>query len=227
MNVWKTDSRFNFLGFKLLGGGYNVTTALVNGVQYNETVVMTVASLEFGCIEGVPQAIANDDDMNRLLYCGFYGAHCNGTQETNQYSYAFHVDEASSAASGLNMRMWFNNTNKLGGGNGPASSLSRVGKAVNLVTNAFLRREFGANASVELQWFSEMPKTATKLTLDFSSLLGPGFFLWVLELLMPVMLQALVYEKERRLRIMMKMHGLDNTTYVSVTFAWWLIVYIL
>ena len=34
-------------------------------------------------------------------------------------------------------------------------------------------------------------------------------------------LEQLVYEKERRLRSMMKMHGLKDTTYWLVTYAWW------
>jgi hypothetical protein len=35
------------------------------------------------------------------------------------------------------------------------------------------------------------------LTLDFSSLLGPLFFSWLLQLLLPPMLNQLVYEKEK------------------------------
>jgi hypothetical protein len=39
---------------------------------------------------------------------------------------------------------------------------------------------------------------SNKLTLDFGSLLGPIFYTWLLQLLLPVMLVSLVYEKERR-----------------------------
>ena len=36
-----------------------------------------------------------------------------------------------------------------------------------------------------------------------------------------------VYEKEKRLRMMMKMHGLGDTAYWLVTYAWYLILYCL
>ena len=55
-----------------------------------------------------------------------------------------------------------------------------------------------------------MPKGASRLSLNWSSLLGPLFFSWLLQLLLPLMLVGLVYEKEKRLRTMMKMHGLGE-----------------
>jgi hypothetical protein len=36
----------------------------------------------------------------------------------------------------------------------------------------------------------------------------------------------LVYEKERRLRMMMKMHGLGDTAYWIVMYSWFLLLYI-
>lgn len=49
------------------------------------------------------------------------------------------------------------------------------------------------------------------------SLLSPAppsplvqFYTWVVQMLMPTFLQQLVYEKEKRLRMMMKMHGLGD-----------------
>lgn len=71
-----------------------------------------------------------------------------------------------------------------------------------------------------------MPKAASKLRLDFSSLLGPLFYCWVVQLLLPTMLQQLVYEKEKRLRMMMKMHGLGDVAYWVVTYLWFLLLYI-
>ena len=37
-----------------------------------------------------------------------------------------------------------------------------------------------------LEFTKEMPKQATRLTIDFSSLIGPLFFEWVVALLFPV-----------------------------------------
>ena len=39
-------------------------------------------------------------------------------------------------------------------------------------------------------------------------------------MLMPSLLQQLVYEKEKRLRMMMKMHGLSDSVYWLVTYTW-------
>ena len=39
-----------------------------------------------------------------------------------------------------------------------------------------------------------------------------------------VMMQSMVYEKENRLRIMMKMHGLSDTTYWVVSYMWWIMI---
>jgi hypothetical protein len=56
----------------------------------------------------------------------------------------------------------------------------------------------------------------SRLSIDFSSLLGPLFFCWLLQLLLPSMLNQLVYEKERRLRSIMKMHGLGDAAYWTI-----------
>lgn len=44
----------------------------------------------------------------------------------------------------------------------------------------------------------ETPKAETRLSLDFSSLLGPLFFLFLIQLPLPIALSQLVYEKEKR-----------------------------
>ncbi len=38
---------------------------------------------------------------------------------------------------------------------------------------------------------------------------------------LPRSLQQLVYEKEKRLRMMMKMHGLGDGAYWLITYCWW------
>jgi hypothetical protein len=58
----------------------------------------------------------------------------------------------------------------------------------------------------------DMPKPSTQLRLDFSSFLGPLFFTWMIQFLLPWSLVQLVYEKQHNLRMMMRMHGLANST---------------
>lgn len=100
------------------------------------------------------------------------------------------------------------------------------------------------------EFVKEMPKPETTLRLDLSSLLGTLFFSWVILLLFPVsckyllffsftyvfsrcivyillsmtqvILSTLVYEKEQRLRIMMKMHGLGDGPYWLITYAYFI-----
>lgn len=124
-----------------------------------------------------------------------------------------------------------------------------------------------------LQGYGDMPVPARKAEFDFSSLLGPLFFSWVVHLLLPTFLSLLVFEKEKRcvvlqcvracaracwccpacrclqhcktcktqlfhaqalcglatalpslrtnrLRMMMKMHGLEDVVYWGVTYVW-------
>lgn len=63
---------------------------------------------------------------------------------------------------------------------------------------------------MDLTGVRDMPKGESTLELDFSSLLGPLFFEWLMQLLLPVFVFTLVHEKEHSLRIMMKMQGLPD-----------------
>jgi len=71
-------------------------------------------------------------------------------------------------------------------------------QGLNLATNAFLRWSLGSQYSATLLAIMEMPKQETHLSLDFSSLLGPIFYCWLSQLLLPLLLVTLVYEKQRR-----------------------------
>ena len=67
-----------------------------------------------------------------------------------------------------------------------------------------------SNSSVRMVGVGDMPKPASRLSLDFSSLLGTLFFMWLLQLLLPVFIYAIVREKELNLRLQMKLHGLSD-----------------
>lgn len=51
---------------------------------------------------------------------------------------------------------------------------------------AFLRFLTGPTAQLPLLFIKDMPKASSKLRLDFSSLLGPLFYMWILGFLFPV-----------------------------------------
>ncbi|XP_035822658.1 uncharacterized protein [Zea mays] len=75
---------------------------------------------------------------------------------------------------------------------------------------------------MRLEFLKEMPKAAIKMRLDLTTLLDALFFTWTVQLLLPVMLTYLVYEKQQRLRLMMKMHGLKDAPYWLISYAYFL-----
>lgn len=54
------------------------------------------------------------------------------------------------------------------------------------VSNAFLQFLLGPGTKMQFEFLKEMPKPGTQLRLDFSSILGPLFFTWVILQLFPV-----------------------------------------
>ena len=47
--------------------------------------------------------------------------------------------------------------------------------------NAFLKQQAGPGYSARLVGVKDMPRVASRLSLDFSSLLGPLFSMWLLQ----------------------------------------------
>ncbi|THG22040.1 hypothetical protein TEA_019859 [Camellia sinensis var. sinensis] len=71
-----------------------------------------------------------------------------------------------------------------------------------------------------------MPKLETQIKIDLTFVLGPLFFTWVILQLLHVILTSLVYKKQQKLRIMMKMHGLGDDPYWMITYAYFLVIYL-
>ena len=121
--------------------------------------------------------------------------------------------------------IYFNDTYGLPYGTQP-TVYQRAPQALNLAVNAWLRTFVGDGAAATLIGVQETPKAPSEIRLDFSSLLGPLFFTWVVQMLLPIFLMQLVYEKEHRLRMMMKMHGLGDGAYWLVTYTWFWALYV-
>ncbi|CAL5362178.1 unnamed protein product [Camellia sinensis] len=130
-------------------------------------------------------------------------------------------DFLNSNLNNFNVSIWYNSTYKNDTGNGPLA-LMRVPRSVNLVSNAYLQFLLGPATNILFDFVKEMPKPETQLRLDFASLLGPLVFTWVIIQLFPVILTSLVYEKQQKLRIMMKMHGLGDGPYWMISYAYFL-----
>uniref|UniRef100_A0ACD6AH77 Uncharacterized protein n=1 Tax=Avena sativa TaxID=4498 RepID=A0ACD6AH77_AVESA len=75
---------------------------------------------------------------------------------------------------------------------------------------------------MRLEFLKEMPKAAIRVRLDLTTLLAALFFTWTVQLLLPVILTYLVYEKQQKLRLMMKMHGLKDGPYWLISYFYFL-----
>ncbi|GMH40482.1 hypothetical protein BSKO_08386 [Bryopsis sp. KO-2023] len=202
------------------------------------------------CVD-TPFLDLTEDEINRRLFCGFEEARCNALEEEEQerattgsrkilqlgdenevndddgprqdkYSHAW--DFKNSNEDRLDVDIWYEDTGTVDGSDGPQDH-QRVQLPMNLATTAWLKWVVGEDYSAQLLALQDVPKKETKLTLEISSLIAVILFTWVMQLLLPSMLVQLVYEKENRLRIMMKMHGLGDLAYWLVNYLYYLTIY--
>ncbi|KAJ4900286.1 ABC2-like protein 16 [Raphanus sativus] len=160
---------------------------------------------EVKCVQGLCLWRNNSADVNNELFKGSYRGNPAGI--TNEIAAAY--DLMSTDKRNFNVTIWYNSTYKDEFSIGPVK-LIRVPRSINLISNAYLKFLKGPGIRILFEFVKEVPKHATILNTDIASLLGPLFFTWVVLLLFPVILTSLVYEKQERLRIIMKMHGLSD-----------------
>ncbi|KAK4568293.1 hypothetical protein RGQ29_003892 [Quercus rubra] len=172
---------------------------------------------EVNCVQGLHLWRNSSSVVNDELYKGYRKG--NSEKKINEITAAY--DFLNSNENRFNVSIWYNSTYKNDSGQTPIA-LVRVPRSVNLASNAYLQFLQGPGTNILFESVKEMPKPGTKLRLDLSSLLGTLFFTWVILQLFPVILTSLVYEKEQRLRIMMKMHGLGDGPYWMISYAYFL-----
>ncbi|PHT47857.1 ABC transporter A family member 7 [Capsicum baccatum] len=178
-----------------------------------------VVQQDISCLKGLQLWRNSSGEINDELYKGYRKGNSEG--KINEIIAAY--DFLNSNRNSFNVSIWYNSTYKNDSGSSPIA-LTRVPRSVNLASNAYLQFLLGPSARMLFEFVKEMPKPETTLRLDFSSVLGPLFFTWVVSQLFPVVLIALVYEKQQKLRIMMKMHGLADVPYWMISYAYFLVV---
>ncbi|CAN1300052.1 ABC transporter A family member 7 [Linum perenne] len=188
----------------------------------NTSVQSIDFQIEVRCVRGIHLWRNSASDINDEIYKGYYKG--NSEEKINEIIAAY--DFMNSDRNNLNVNIWYNSTPKNDGG-GNAFHLLRVPRIVNLASNAYLRFLKGPSAGMQLQFVKEMPKSETNIRLDLASVLGTLFFTWVILQLFPVTLTSLVYEKQQRLRIMMKMHGLGDGPYWMISYAYFFAISLL
>ncbi|KAK1298427.1 ABC transporter A family member 7 [Acorus calamus] len=188
-------------------------------VNFSLTVPIPIASTtlqqEVKCVQGLHSWRNSSSVVNDEMYKGYRQG--NPQRKINEIITAY--DFLTTNENGLNMIIWHNATYKNDTGNVP-TALVRVPRSLNMVSNAYLQFLKGTNVKMQLEYVKEMPQPGKKLSLDFASLLGALFYTFVIGLLFPVILTYLVYEKEEKLKIMMKMHGLGDGPYWIISYAY-------
>ncbi|PIA64028.1 hypothetical protein AQUCO_00201373v1 [Aquilegia coerulea] len=142
----------------------------------------------------------------------------NSERKINEIVAAF--DFLNSDKNNFNVSIWYNSTVK-NDDEDSDNKLVRVPRLVNAVSNAYLQLMKGTDVRMLFDFVKEMPKPAKSVfSVDILSDLGALLFTWVILQLFPVILESLVYEKQQKLRIMMKMHGLGDGPYWIISYAY-------
>ncbi|TXG50444.1 hypothetical protein EZV62_022968 [Acer yangbiense] len=200
---------------------YSVQTQCASNSTISVPIQMSPLKItqELRCLQGLNLWRNSASEINDELYKGYRKG--NSERKINEITAAY--DFLNSDVNRFNVSIWYNSTYKNDTGNSPIG-LVRVPRAVNLASNAYLQFLRGPGTQMLFEFVKEMPKTYTELRLDISSLLGALFFSWVVLQLFPVVLTSLVYEKQQKLRIMMKMHGLGDGPYWMISYAYFLTI---
>ncbi|XP_027330167.1 ABC transporter A family member 7-like [Abrus precatorius] len=175
--------------------------------------------LEVRCAQGLRLWRNSSSEINSELYKGYLRGNTEG--QANEIVSAF--DFLNSNRNGYNVSIWYNSTYKRDTRYGPIA-LTRIPRSVNLLSNAYLQFLLGPGTKMLFEFVKEMPKPETRIRIEIASLLGALFFTWVILQLFPVVLTSLVYEKQQKLRIMMKMHGLGDGPYWMISYGYFLAI---
>ncbi|KAJ4894490.1 ABC transporter A family member 3 [Raphanus sativus] len=174
---------------------------------------------EMRCVQGLNLWLNSSKEVNDNIFKGYQKGNSEGMIKEIVAAY----DLLDTNRTNFNVNIWYNATYLDDSENTPPKLL-RVPRLVTLVSNAYLQYLKSPRTRMLLEFVKEMPKPETKLRLDIASLIGAVFFTWVILLLFPVILTSLVYEKQQRLRIIMKMHGLGDGPYWMITYAYFLAI---
>ncbi|KAM3405476.1 hypothetical protein ACQJBY_008139 [Aegilops geniculata] len=173
--------------------------------------------LDMECVQGLPLWCASSSVINRRLFNGYKRA--NKRRRSNEFLAGYDFLDTSKGR--FNVYVSYNSSFSRDNGHHSMTVL-RVARLVNMASTAYLKVLSGVNAEMRLEFLKEMPKAAIKMKLDLTTLLDALFFTWTVQLLLPVILTYLVYEKQQNLRLMMKMHGLKDGPYWLISYSYFL-----
>ncbi|RLM78743.1 ABC transporter A family member 10-like [Panicum miliaceum] len=175
--------------------------------------------------------------INDELYRGYYQG--NNKNKTDEIAAAY--DFLSSDQGNFNLIISYNSSNSYDvfydveypvpvlnqGGTVQRPHSVQVPRLANMASNAYLHLR-GNGLKMSFDFVKEMPRAAThEGQFDISPLVGQLPFVWTMELLFPVILTNIVYERKNKLRIMMKMHGIGDLPYWTISYCYFLLLSLL
>ncbi|KAF3974301.1 hypothetical protein CMV_002347 [Castanea mollissima] len=184
--------------------------------SYND--LASVAANVLGSSSMPPQDLIPLKFLDEIIY--LVQRQCTNNFLTNVVDLEMAYDFLNSNKNNFNMSIWYNSTYGQTGDN----VLLRIPRSVNLASNAYLHFLQGPGTQILFEFVKDMQQRTVFPNLDIASLVGPLFFTWVVLQLFPVALKSLVYEKQQKLRIMMKMHGLGDGPYWMISYLYFLFV---
>ncbi|KAG9129489.1 hypothetical protein Leryth_013082 [Lithospermum erythrorhizon] len=187
------------------------------------------------CVQVLSLLRKNKAEINDVLFKGFVKSNKDG--KINEIMTAFDLGDSSSKSFKVNI--WFNETMKTSLSKyeepsvPPARSLREsLAQSQSLVSNAYIKSLLGDTADIILDFLGEMPQNndmafagmASDWLERILSEVSPIMF-WLMFLqLLPIKLKTVVYDKQQRLRIMMKMHGLGDAAYWAISYLYALLI---
>eukprot|EP00890_Picochlorum_soloecismus_P002012 jgi/Picsp_1/2811/NSC_01037-R1_atp-binding cassette subfamily member group ath protein 4 len=195
--------------------------------------ISNLTGIAVQCLSTTLLSMKSAQAIDEAIYCGWYGS--AGCQSQGVHSlmnesifqnapiqeFASAYDWRNSSDTNLNLQIWVNSSNmplylKL-------PDIQRYPKSVNLAVEAHIRTFYG-DVSVSLAGVKDFPRSKSKLSLDFSSLFGPLFSMWLMQIILPLQVYAIVMEKQSHLRMMSYMQGLSPAAYyIGLTLIYFLL----
>ncbi len=192
---------------------------------------------QMSCVSMPGVSMPSADAINTRLFTG-YGkgppgaVGSGGTIEAFPFALDLGAsnDALGTPAAALQATVYYNGT-RIGGGGPPVQTFYRVGGVLNRVANSFLYTALGGAPGPNgvpkftLRYVRDLPTQGLTIRLDVGTFLGPLFYTWLSQMLLPVIVGLLVYEKEKNLRTMMKIQGLGDSAYMLVNYLYYFLLY--
>ncbi|RVW29125.1 ABC transporter A family member 8 [Vitis vinifera] len=166
---------------------------------------------EIRCVRALCLWRNSSSEVNDELFKGYREG--NLEKKINEFAAAF--DFSNSNKTNFNVTIWYNSTHELA-------------RLVNLASNAYLLSLKDGGTKVLLDFMKGMPQPSSNPPrLDVASAFGVLSFTWVVMQFFPMVLTSLVQEKESNLRIMMKIHGLDDRLYWVISYTYFVLEFVI